>query len=149
MGQRFPLQSLLDYAQHRMAAAERLLSLLKRKEVQAQQRLEELTDFRREYQNRLADNTAGGMRIHLLRDYHLFLAKIEQAVRMQEQEVNLAHSRWDTAHKQWLEQRQKVKAYETLAARHVASELRKAERREQRLTDEQATKQYIYRSHLE
>jgi flagellar protein FliJ len=149
MAQRFPLQSLLDYSQHRMDAAERLLRLLRHKEERARQRLEELKDFRQEYQTRLAGSAAEGMHIHLLRDYHAFLGKIEQAVHLQEQEVALAHSRWDSAHKHWLDHRQKVKAYETLAARHVASEHRKLEKREQRLTDEQAAKQHIYRSDAE
>ncbi|MCU0840480.1 MAG: flagellar export protein FliJ [Thiobacillaceae bacterium] len=140
MAKRFPLQPLLEHSQHRMEAAERLLRLLKQKEEEARRRLQDLQGFRQEYQARLGSTSADGMHIHLLRDYHLFLAKIELAIRQQEGEVEQAHARWQSAHQGWLEQRQKVKAYEVLAERHRASESRKADKREQRLSDEQANR---------
>ncbi len=144
MAARFPLQPLLEHSRHRMDAAERLLRLLKKREGDAQGRLEELEGFRKEYQDRLAGTSGGGMNIQLLRDYHAFLAKIEQAVRHQQAEVEQASQRWQTAHQQWLEQRRKVKAYETLAARHAADLAKGAERRDQRATDEHAVKRFLY-----
>lgn len=140
MAKRFPLQPLLEHSLHRMEAAERLLRLLKQKEDEARGRLQDLIGFRQEYQSRLGQTSAGGMHIHLLRDYHVFLLKIEQAIRHQEGEVEQAHARWQSAHQGWLEQRQKVKAYEVLADRHRANESRKADKREQRLSDEQANR---------
>lgn len=141
MAKRFPLQPLLEHSRHRLEAAERLLRLLKQKEDEAGRRLQDLIGYREEYQKRLGQTSAGGMHIDLLRDYHVFLAKIEQAIRHQEGEVAQAHARWQSAHQGWLEQHQKVKAYEVLAERHRASESRKADKREQRLSDEQANRQ--------
>lgn len=145
MAKRFPLQPLLEHSRHRMDAAERLLRLLKHKEEQARARLEDLKGFRQEYQARLASTASGGMHIHLMRDYHVFLAKIEQAILHQEREVEEAHARWQTAHRQWLDERRKVKAYEVLADRHDKRERYKDERRDQRLVDEYATKASQYR----
>ncbi|MFN3595325.1 MAG: flagellar export protein FliJ [Thiobacillaceae bacterium] len=140
MAKRFPLQPLLEHARHRMDAAERTLELLKQKEDEARQRLAELEGFRQEYHARLANRSAGGMHIQLMRDYHAFLAKIEDAIRHQAAAVEEAHARWQMAHRQWLAERQKVKAYETLAQRHHKRETLRAERLEQRLTDEHAAR---------
>ncbi|MEW5893301.1 MAG: flagellar export protein FliJ [Pseudomonadota bacterium] len=137
---RFSLQPLLEHTQHRMEAAERLLRMLKRKQDEARRQLEQLHQFQGEYQTRLKQATASGMSIQQLREYQGFLAKLQGAIQHQQQEVRLAEQRWAAAHKQWLEQRQKVKAYETLAARHQAQEIRRQEKREQKLSDERATR---------
>ncbi|NWG86604.1 MAG: flagellar export protein FliJ [Hydrogenophilaceae bacterium] len=138
---RFTLQPLLKHSQHRMEAAERLLRMLKRKQDEAQRQLEQLHQFQGEYQQRLKQATVAGMGIQQLRDYQGFLAKVQGAIQHQDQEVHLARQHWEAAHKQWLELRQKVKAYETLAARHQAQENRRIEKREQKLTDERAGRQ--------
>lgn len=129
-----------------MDAAERALRVLKQQEEEARRRLQELEGFRQEYRDRLVHSVAGGMRIHMMRDYHAFLAKIEQAIRHQTEAVKEAHGRWEAAHKQWLAERQKVKAYEVLAQRHHKRELHRAERRDQRLTDEHAAKAVLHRN---
>jgi len=149
MAKRFPLQPLLEHTRHRMDAAERNLRLLKQKEDEARQRLAELEGFRQEYHARLANRTAWGMHIQLMRDYHAFLAKVEQAIRHQATVVEEAHARWENAHRQWLAERQKVKAYETLAQRHHKRETLRAERQEQRLTDEHAARLRLDRAQQE
>jgi flagellar FliJ protein len=143
MATRFPLQSLLDHARHRMEAAERLLRMLRRKEEAARQRLDELQGYKRDYHQRLAGEAGSrGMEIHLLRDYHAFLGKLEVAIRHQENEVAQATAHWQSAHDNWLALRQKVKAYETLADRHRHQEIRREEKRDQRQTDEQAARRH-------
>lgn len=128
-----------------MDAAERSLRVLKQQEEAARRRLQELEDFRQEYRDRLVQSVAAGMHIHLMRDYHAFMAKIEQAIRHQTEVVNEAHTRWEAAHKHWLAERQKVKAYEVLADRYRKRELKHAQRHDQRLTDEYAAKTVIAR----
>jgi len=144
MATRFPLQSLLEHARHRMEAAERLLRILKRKEEAARQRHDELQGYKRDYQQRLTGEAGSrGMEIHLLRDYHAFLGKLEVAIQHQENEVTQATAHWQNAHEQWLALRQKVKAYEALADRHRYKEFQREEKRDQRLTDEQAARRHI------
>ena len=138
MAKRFPLQTLLEHSQHRMDSAERLLVNLKRREDAANARLDELRGFKSEYQQRLAGAGSKGMDIHLLRDFHAFLVKMDGVIRQQADEVDKAHNHWLQAHAHWLQLRQKVKAYETLAQRHHAREVARMEKREQRLSDENA-----------
>ena len=143
MAARFPLQSLLEHARHRMEAAERLLRILRRKEEAARQRQDELHGYKRDYQQRLTGEAGTrGMDIHLLRDYHAFLGKLEIAIRHQENEVAQATAHWQSAHDNWLALRQKVKAYEALAERHRRQELQREEKRDQRQTDEQAARRH-------
>mgnify|MGYP000176761602 CR=1 FL=1 len=133
---RFGLQPLLEHSQHRLEAAERLLRMLRRKQDEARRQLEQLQQFQGEYQQRLKQSTTSGMDIQQLRDYQGFLVKVQGAIDHQLREVGLAEQRWEAAHQQWLELRQKVKAYETLAERHRNQENRRLEQREQKLTDE-------------
>lgn len=142
MARGFPLQILLEHATHRLQAAERLLRILGRKEEAARQRLEEIQGYKREYQQRMAGAGAQGMAIHLLRDYHAFLLKVDQAIRHQESEVVRAREHWQAAHDKWLEQRRQVKAYEVLAQRHRHEVNRLEERRDQRATDEAGAQKY-------
>lgn len=136
MASAFSLQALLDQARHRMEASERLLLMIRHKEEAAKQKLEELNGFRLDYRGRLSGNTQGGMDILLLRDYYAFLAKLEQAIRFQEREVEQQHARWLAAHANWLELRQKVKSYEVLKERHIQAENKRQNIREQRQSDE-------------
>ncbi len=148
MATRFPLQSLLDHSRHRMEAAERLLRILRRKEEAARQRHEELQGYKRDYQQRLAGETgARGMQIHLLRDFHAFLGKLDVAIHHQENEVAQATAHWQSAHDNWLTLRQKVKAYEALADRHRHQEIKREEKRDQRQTDEQAARRHTAPGH--
>lgn len=146
MAKRFPLQTLLEHSRHRMEAAERLLMTLKRREDAARARLQDLEGYKQEYQQRLTGTGARGMDIHLLRDFHAFLAKMDAAIRQQSEEVDRAHAHWQQAHVNWLGLRQKVKAYETLAQRHHAQELAHQEKRDQRLTDENALRKHLARA---
>ncbi len=138
MASGFPLQSLLDHTRHRMNAGERLLLMIKRKEEGARRRLEELETYRREYHGRLTDASQGGMSIQMLREFHIFLGKLQTAIQQQSAEVDQLHTRWQTAHGNWLDLRRKVKSYEVLAERHMAMERRRQERREQGQSDEMA-----------
>jgi flagellar protein FliJ len=136
MADGFPLQSLLDHARHRMDAAERLLLAIKRKEDAAKLKCEELERYKLEYQVRLAGTSQGGMDIQMLKDYHLFLGKLDQAIHNQAGEVELMHNRWLAAHECWLALRQKVKSFEVLETRYRQDEVRREERRLQKQSDE-------------
>lgn len=145
MARAFPLQSLLEHARHRMDAGERLLRMLGRRLEAARRRLHELHEYKQEYQQRLAGGGTRGMDIHLLRDFHVFLGKLDAAIAQQSAEVDKAEAHWHAAHQNWLGLRRKVKAYETLAGRHQRQEIARQEKLEQRLTDENALRRHLWR----
>lgn len=134
----FALQPLLEHAQHRLEAAERLMRMLKRKEDTAAARLIELQNYLAEYRQRLTDTSQNGMDILRFRDFHGFIAKLENAIRHQEKEVAALNARWHQAREQWFELRRRVKSFEVLAERARNEHLRSEARREQRQFDELA-----------
>ena len=146
MARQFPLQSLLEHVRHRRDAAERLLRMLKRREDAALVKLEELRGYKGEYQRRLAGDGARGLEIYLLRDFHVFLGKLDIAIRDQAAEVDKIRGQWGAAQENWFALRRKVKAFETLAQRHQSRELAKEERLDQRTNDEAALLRHLKRA---
>ncbi len=138
----FPLRTLLEHSQHRLEAAERAMRYQKRKEEAASLRLEELHTYRAEYQGRLGEAGSSGLDIQMLRSFHAFLAKLDQAIGAQEKEVELARERWRAAHGYWTTARAKVKAYEVLSERHRFAEMRREDKLEQASADELVNRQY-------
>jgi flagellar FliJ protein len=138
----FPLRTLLEHSQHRLEAAERAMRYQKRKEEAARQRLEELQGFRAEYQSRLGSGSQVGIDIHMLREFHVFLKKLDSAIHAQEEEVRLARERWQAAHGYWTTARAKVKAYEALAERHLRAEIRREDKLNQNNMDELVNRRF-------
>jgi len=138
MPREFALQPLLEHARHRLEAAERLMRMLKRKEDAATGRLLELQGYLGEYRQRLTGSSQGGMDILMFRDFHSFIAKLEHAIRRQEQEVADLHGRWCQAREQWFELRRRLKSFEVLEERQRTLWARAESRREQRQFDELA-----------
>lgn len=142
MSKPFPLQPLLDLANNRMDGAARRLGELIAGESEDCRKLELLENYRAEYQQRFQDACRDGIGPDAWRNFSLFIAKLDEAINAQRAAVEQA--RRSTAHGQkvWLDQRNKVKAFDTLSQRHMAQEARNDFRREQRQTDEHATKQH-------
>jgi flagellar protein FliJ len=145
----FPLRTLLEHSQHRLEAAERVMRYQKRKEDAARQRLNELCGYRSEYQSRLGGSSQSGLDINMLRDFHIFLRKLDTAIHAQEGEVKLAQERWQSAHAYWATARAKVKAYETLAERHRVAEVKREDKLDQANMDELVSRRFAVASHKE
>ncbi len=140
MPRRFPLQSLLDVAQGHADDAAKRLHALRAKWQEAEEKLRQLMGYRDDYRARLLGSTRQGLSVTFLRDYQLFLDKLELAIRQQQAEVAQCKNRWETGQREWLAQQRKLKAYGTLAQRHERSEERREARKEQRELDEFAAK---------
>ena len=136
MPRRFPLQPLLDLAQNHTDAAARDLQTLKVKWQEAEEKLRQLTSYREDYRARLLQTTKLGMQAGSLRDFHLFLGKIEVAIRQQAEEVERCKKRWEDGRHEWQVRQRKLKAFDTLSQRHLSSERKREDRLEQREQDE-------------
>lgn len=136
MPRRFPLQPLLDLAQNHTDAAARDLCALKIKWQEAEEKLRQLTAYREDYRARLLQTTKQGMQAGSLRDFQLFLGKIEVAIRQQAEEVERCKKRWEDGRHEWQAKQRKLKAFDTLSQRHLSSERKREDRLEQREQDE-------------
>ena len=136
MPRRFPLQPLLDLAQNHTDAAARDLNTLKVKWQDAEEKYRQLTAYREDYRAKLLQTTKLGMQVSSLRDFQLFLGKIEVAIRQQAEEVGQCKKRWEDGRHEWQAKQRKLKAFDTLSQRHLSSERKREDKLEQREQDE-------------
>ena len=136
MPRRFPLQSLLDLAQNHTDAAARDLHTLKVKWQEAEEKFRQLVAYREDYRAKLLQTTKLGMQVSSLRDFQLFLGKIEVAIRQQAEEVERCKKRWEDGRHVWQAKQRKLKAFDTLSQRHLSSERMREDKLEQREQDE-------------
>lgn len=136
MARKFPLQPLLDLSRNHVDSAAKNLQLLKVRWNDAEEKLEQLLAYRESYRERLRDSGSGGMSAMALRDFQLFLAKLDTAINLQQDEVARCHARWDAGRQEWMRQRSKAKAFGVLSQRHRRSEEQRENQIEQKEQDE-------------
>lgn len=142
MSKPFPLQTLLDLANTRMDDAARKLGEMIANESEDCRKLELLENYRSEYQARFSAACREGIDPHAWRNFSLFLGKLDEAIGAQRAVVEQARQRTSQGQQAWVDQRSRVKAFDTLSKRHQAKAARSESKHEQRLTDEHASKQF-------
>jgi len=138
MARPFHLQPLVDLSADRVEAAERRLQALDSERRDARDKLDQVEAYRVEYRERLQRALAQGMNVVQVRDYHVFLARLDEACSQQQVEVERRESAWAAGKAEWLEQRRRKQAFDTLADRHLQAESVRDARLEQRLQDDHA-----------
>ena len=136
MARKFPLQPLLDLSQNHVDSAAKNLQILKVRWNDAEEKLKQLLAYRESYRERLRDSGSGGTSAMALRDFQLFLAKLDKAIHLQQDEVTRCQARWDAGRQEWMRQRSKVKAFGVLSERHRRSEEKRENQIEQKEQDE-------------
>ena len=130
---RFPLEPIRGVLQRRTEDAATALRRHGERKSQQEKRLEELRTFRREYLEQRGALLAQGTTASRLRDFEGFIRRLDEAIAVQEKEVDGARQFWET-------QRQKERAIDVLADRHAEGELERESRLEQKHTDEFASR---------
>ena len=138
MARKFPLQTLLDLSQSHADAAAKSLLVLKVRWHEAEEKFKQLLAYRESYRERLRDLASSAA---AMRDFQLFMVKLDTAIKLQQDEVARCQARWNAGQQEWLRQRGKVKAYDALSARHKRAEEKREELVEQKEQDEFANKQ--------
>mgnify|MGYP006368888469 FL=1 len=142
MSESFPLQPLLDLANNRMDEAARKLGELIASEHAVEEKLALLVDYRKEYHARFVEAVRNGIGPDAWRNFSAFLGKLDDAISHQQRVVSDSKQRTEQGQQAWVDQRNKVKAFDTLSHRHQSVQARKEAKQEQRLTDEHAAKQF-------
>lgn len=138
----FPLQSLLELSQSRMDDAARKLGRLLASEQEVEKTLALLEQYREEYEERFRQAAQAGLTREEWSNYRSFLARLDEAVTQQRALVAASKQRTVDGQKEWLDKRNRVKAFDTLSQRHRANEAHSAAKTEQRVQDEHAAKSF-------
>ncbi|MEM5274662.1 flagellar export protein FliJ [Cupriavidus taiwanensis] len=135
-----PLNTLADLAQTDTDAAARELGRLQGLRTQAQLQLDQLTQYRQEYRERMQVVAAQGITSSRWQDFSRFLDSLDQAIRQQGAALAKAEADLLAGRNRWQHQKRRLNSFDTLIARAEAKQGQVAARREQRANDEYAAR---------
>lgn len=142
-------QLLIKLADEKQQAAAERMSLAQNALNQARMRLEQLDNFREEYRQRLMAGGSQGMSVIQYQDFCRFLLRLDEAMVQQKQDVDRCMQRFVLERQAWQLEYKKLKAYEKLLQREREREVLQEAKREQKRSDEFATRQFWDRTHGE
>lgn len=105
--------------------------------AQEQNKLEQLVEYRKEYQSMVERKGREGISANRLHALHRFVHKLNNAISQQQEQLSLVQQETLAKEKNWLVRRGAAKNMAKLVARHAQSEQRESDRKEQRTLDEQ------------
>ncbi len=130
-----PVQRVFGNAERDRA---RELGEAQRQLAESEARLRELHTYHGEYLGAFRKRAEDGTSIRALRDFQAFLARLEAAMRQQEQIVAQARERTSGSRRSWQGAAQQVKAVDAVVDRWHKAEVQAGERRDQKDSDERA-----------
>lgn len=138
----FPLQTVLDLMQTRADDAARELGRLIAQEQDAKGRLKLLENYRDEYNARFREAAQQGLSPYQWSNFQAFLGKLDEAILHQQRLVETSSDRTAAGQKSWLDQRNKVQAFDSLAQKHEARERYAENRQDQKQADEFSARKF-------
>jgi flagellar FliJ protein len=130
-----PVQKVLDQKEKERAGA---LGAARTRLAAAEKKLKELEQYRQDYEQTFKKRAKAGQSARALRDFQVFLARLEQAIQQQQQLV--AANREDVSGRSahWQSAARQVKALDVVLDRWQGEERLASNRREQKEVDERA-----------
>lgn len=139
------VQRVVDDQERRKAEA---LALSERKVHEARTRLEELETYRGAYMQDFNRRAQGGLGGAAVREYQVFLSRLEEALQHQQQILSQAELARSAELENWRSAARRAAAVDTLAKHWRSEERRVEERRDQHETDERSLQSWSRGSHL-
>ncbi|HYD79803.1 MAG TPA: flagellar export protein FliJ [Paucimonas sp.] len=139
------LDTLIELATSETDEAAKRLGTALRTANETEQKLSLLLQYRDDYTARFHAMMANGLSAAGYRNFQLFLDKLDAAIEGQQQIVAAAQRRIGEERDAWQASERKRMSYGTLATRAQTAEERKEMRRDQKQTDEIATRQTHYK----
>jgi flagellar FliJ protein len=138
MSKPFRLQSILDHAEREAEKSAARLGTLNQHKQQAEARLNLLLQYREDYLARFRNGMCANPLDGGWRNFHDFMDKLDAAIAQQQAIVSQTQELMLRGQAEFRDHQRRVKAFDTLATRHQAAEVRRGNRAEQRALDELA-----------
>lgn len=142
---RAPINTLIELAERETDAAAKKLGAAIRLGEETEQKLALLHEYRNEYAARFQAGLSTGLSAVGYRNFQAFMEKLDAAISGQQEIVRHAQRRIKDERLAWQESERKRMSYSTLGNRALSEEQRREARRDQKITDERAARQGIYR----
>lgn len=132
-----PMTMLRDMAQETLTETTRALGGAQQQLQQAMTQHEQLQHYEQEYQHSLRQGMMGdGMSVADLVNHQSFILSLKQVVKQQEGHVNACEKAVDQVKHNWVQNKQRLNAFETLIERRATAQALVQSRHEQKLMDE-------------
>ncbi len=142
----FSLQPLVHLAQQRNDAAAKKLGQLNQQQQTAQEKLDALLQYRRDYQLKFQEAAQLGMSPVDMKNFQDFIGRLDQAIRQQQSAIEKARIGVQNGRAELLDTTRKMKSFDALAQRHVEAEKKLEAKQEQRTQDEFTGRFAAYRA---
>jgi flagellar protein FliJ len=146
MSKPFSLQPLVHLAQQRNDAATKKLGQLNRQHQTAQEKLDALQQYRKDYQLKFQDAARKGMAPGDMKNFQDFIGRLDQAIRQQSAVIEKARANVQSGRSELMDATRTMKSFDTLAQRHVDAEKKLQAKSEQREQDEHTGRFVAYRA---
>lgn len=141
----FSLKPLMNLAQHQNDSATRNLGQLNKQQQSAQQKLDTLLEYRKDYQTRLQETAQSGMNPADLRNFQQFINKLDEAISQQLKAVEQSKASTQVGRGEFDTTQRKLKSFDTLQQRHVEEQNKAAVKSEQKTLDEHTGRLAAYK----
>jgi flagellar FliJ protein len=132
------MQPVAEMAQQQADAAAESVAECNRAYVTMRKQLDELFSYRDDYAKGLHHKSQQGFNALQIKDYRLFVERLNMAIEQQQDTLNSAGARLAASKQTLLEKQQRVKAFDSVVGRYQQIERRERSRREQYESDEHA-----------
>lgn len=132
----FTLQPLLELMQNRADEATKELGRRIAAERDTRAKLDMLVQYRDEYAERFRQAASDGLSPAGWRNFQDFIGRIDEAIAQQRVIVLTSERHTADGQAQWLAQHHKLKAIDTLAQRHLNTEMLREQKQDQKQQDE-------------
>jgi flagellar FliJ protein len=146
MPQKLPLDTLTELARIRTDDAARRLGQLQTATLGAHQKLDLLVQYRKDYHDQLDALMRHGLPAAQWRNYRAFLTTLDGAIDQQRAVAAQADNRLDHGRTDWQHQKRKLNSFDTLSDRVRQQEMLVQAKREQRDSDERASRKFFDRA---
>lgn len=140
----FTLQPLVNLAQQRNEAATKRLGQLNQQQHSAQDKLDALLQYRKDYQTKFQEAVKNGIEPAELRNFQEFIYRLDEAITQQRQVTTYAERSVQHGREDLMNAQVKMKSFDTLAQRHIEEGKRLEAKMEQKVQDEHAGRQAAY-----
>jgi flagellar FliJ protein len=139
------IHTLIELATKDVDEAAKQLGMAIRASEETEQKLALLLQYRDDYAARCQSGLTAGLTAAGYHNFRVFLEKLDYAIAGQREVVSAAHKRVNAARSAWQENERKRMSFGTLASRAEKQARQLETRRDQKLTDEHATRQTHYK----
>lgn len=136
------LSMLIDLARNNMDEAARQLAQLSQTRTAAEQQLEALHSYRKDYAERLLQQTQSGVTASNYHNFRQFIATLDDAISQQNRILEQMDAKLGKAQDLWKAEKRRLNSFETLQTRQMRQESVHEMRREQRLNDEISARRF-------